>query len=232
MVVLTTALSLLRGRLVTPATPSWALPKDPISTVVRLIDFSAVLCGRSITGVSYGASGVDVVGASVQGALVLLVLQGGVDGVPGRIEVRAICSDGTDETTACLLPIVASITLPGSESMPANLITTTVGTTGGLLGPVPVICPAGSSVVLTGSVIARDTASGDTTSWDVRAVVKGCGTLAAAVDSQSVTQFQADGGLAACTLAVSASGGSIYMIVIGVAGLTLAWSGGFSWSNA
>ncbi len=223
--------SLLSSGIIAPWT--WQAAKDPTSTVIRSVDFSGVLFGRNINGIAYGASGVVLVAAPCAGSVVTCVLQGGVDGAPGRVELRALCSDGTDETAAIILPIVAQITLTESDVMPASLSATATGTAAVVLGPLPVFAPVGASISVSGTVVARNTATGDTVSWTVAAVIKAFGTAGCVLDGAgSVTAFQQDAPLAGCTLAVSGSGGGIYLVATGVAGATLTWAAQMTWTEA
>ncbi len=222
-VLLTPAPSLLRGRLVTAAPPVWPA-KDPSTTVARAADFSPVLGNRIIASVGTASSGVSIAGATTIDSLVTVLLTGGTDGVPARVEIIANCSDGTSEPAAIILPIVATLTLPEGDVMPTSQTTVTTGTTPGSLGPIPILAAAGAAVSLRGPVVARNPATGDTASWDLAALIKGWGTPQAAVGEQGAPSYQADPALAGCTLAVAVSGSFVTVIVTGVAGAVLTWS--------
>ncbi len=115
--------------------------------------------------------------------------------------------------------------------MPLTVATTTSSATPTILGPLPIFAAPGASLSLRGTVTARNTASGDSASWDVAALIKGSGQVAT-VATQSVTQFEADPSLTAATVAVSTAGGSVALIVTGPAGATVNWTGSFAWTAA
>ncbi len=121
MVILSDQDVLIGGRTATPTSWTWRTPKDPVSVVARQVEFGRILRGRTIARLLVGSAGVDVVAQGVVGSLVTLVLRGGVDQVAGRVELRATCTDGTDEVAAVLQPMQAQITLVPEVVVPVSL---------------------------------------------------------------------------------------------------------------
>ena len=230
--LLSRAPAMLRGRLVTAATPVWPA-KDPQTTEFRAVDFGLMLDGRQIASAATAASGVTISAVTVTGSLVSLILTGGADGVPARVEVTAQCGDGTDVPAAVLLPIVSTLTLPPEGDVtPATFSTTTAGITPGALGALPIIAPSGASIGVRGEVIARNLGTGDTASWDLAAVIKGWGTQQASIPQQGAPPYQADPALQSCTVTVAVAGALVTVIVTGVAGSVLTWSANLTWATA
>lgn len=222
---------LIRGDTNIEVLPVWPA-KDPTTITARGVDFTMALSGRLITSVQPAASGVDILGATISQTRVDLVIGGGVNGTTARVELRALCADGTNEPAAILLPIVAQLTLPPGDPMPATQTITTIGTNQGVFGPLPVFAPPGASVIITGTIVARNVLTDDTVSWDVRAVIKGLGTSGASIDQQNVTPYQTDPAMVGCTASVTVNEAAILLPVLGLAETTVMWSLNVVWNIA
>jgi hypothetical protein len=221
----------LYGRLFPVPVLTWPA-KDALSNTARSADFSRLLGTRQIASVTYAADLVEIVSAVVVGAVVTLLFAQGTPGTTARVELRAICSDGTDEPAVIMLPVVSQLILTGGDTVSATQTVTTNGTTGGVLGPLPIYAAAGASINIRGSAVARNVATGDTISWDVAVAVKQFGLSGAAIGQQSITPFQDDAAMAACTLAVTVNAGWVMFPITGVAGAAITWSYNLTWAAA
>ncbi len=238
LVILSDQDVLIGGRTATPTSWTWRTPKDPVSLVARQVEFGRILRGRTIARLVVGSAGVDVVAQGVVGSRITLVLQGGVDQVPGRVELRATCADGTDEVAAILQPMQAQITLVPGVAMPASLAVITADTTPAILGPLPIFAAPGASAYLEGRVTARivgpaaNPAIGATAVWNLAATLKGLGTASATVAQQTVSSFSADAAMAGCILAIASNGATISLVVTGLQGAQIEWVAGVDWTAA
>ncbi len=214
----------LRGRPVTPVLPQWPA-KDPLVTSTRWMDFSCVLGTRAIVGLGVAAAGVTAAGCSWAGTVAAVRLGGGTAGTVARVELQALCDDGSSEPGVALLPITAVLSLSEGALMAVTMTTTTKGAAPGVLGPLPVFAPTGASVSLRGQLLARNTVTSDTVSWELAALVKYFGTPAAVVDGQNIIPYApADAALSGCAAALQVQGGALSLSVTGTAGASLIWS--------
>ena len=206
---------------------------DPASpAIVRGVDASRLLGARFLASVQAASDVLEVLSADADGRVVSVALRGGTDGALARVELRLICSDGTDESVVVLLPLVQPLTLAGGDAVSSTLTTSTLGATPGALGPLPIYAAVGSSVSVRGSVVARNTNTGDTVSWDVALVVKALGTAQASVSESSILAFEVDAALAGSTLSAVVNGSAVLLAVAGVSGAVMTWSASLTWAVA
>ena len=125
----------LRGRSVTPVLPQWPA-KDPLVTSSRWMDFRNVLGARTIVGLNAAAVGVTIVTSSWTGSVVTVRLQGGTDQTVARIELKALCDDGTAEPGVALMPVTAVLTLSEASEGSSG---TTLSSNETALGYVPTL---------------------------------------------------------------------------------------------
>lgn len=187
--------------------------------------------GDAIVSATATPSPVDLVCGPVVALnnIMSLVIGGGTPRVYAVTFNMLSASGSTDQEVVSLPTLLSNTTAPP----PPNLSnTTTTGTVPGSFGPLPSTWPAGSSVSVRGNVVARNTTTGDTMSWDVAALARGIGTSGIAIVQQSVAPYQADAAMLACAIVVVTSGTTVAFSVTGVAGATIAWSGAFTWTVA
>ena len=223
-IVLTDQSTMLRGRTIAPLPWQW-LPKEPIQKTTRSVDFRNLLCGRSIVSAAYACEGVTVGAVVVSGSAVTLLFSDGTNGIPAQINVRAICSDGTDEPVTVTLPIIQTLFLSGGDTVTASCPpVTTIGTAGGVLGPLPIFAAAGASVAVRGTILGRNLATDDTVTFDAAFTVKGYGSSSPTIVGQGTVVTTADSDMAACTATPNATAAGITFALVGVAGATILWS--------
>ena len=115
--------------------------------------------------------------------------------------------------------VAAAATQPGrittTDATPAVLLTMAPGSPSGTLR-------------LTGQVIARNTATGDSAVWDVAVAAKVSPTAGALFGTSAISVFIEDASMSGCMLAASASPSGISVTATGLAGASIIWACSFS----